>query len=143
VADSDRNAAQKRARTADAYLELVQRFPLRHLKTDRELTAAIDVLKTLLVRGDLAPGEQDYLDVLTDLVERYEEKANPMPAVSDAAMLRHLLDARGITQVELSSEVGIAMSTISEVLHGKRELNRKQIASLSQFFKVDPSVFLA
>jgi HTH-type transcriptional regulator/antitoxin HigA len=143
VADSNRNAAQKRARRPDAYLELVQRFPLRHLKTDRELSTAIEIMKTLLVRGDLASGEQDYLDVLTDIIERYEDKAHPMPAVSDAAMLGHLLGARGITQVELSSEVGIAMSTISEVLHGKRELNRKQIASLAEFFKVDPSVFLA
>jgi HTH-type transcriptional regulator / antitoxin HigA len=66
-----------------------------------------------------------------------------MPEVSDAAMLRHLIDASGVTQSKLAAEVGISMSTISEVLHGKRELNRKQITSLAQYFRVDPGVFLA
>ena len=138
---------KKRARThpkkSDAYLELVQRFPLKHLRSDREPAAAIEMLKSLLIRGDLAPGEQDYLDVLTDIVERYEDEAHPMPEVSDAEMLRHLIGASGLTQSKLAADVGIAMSTISEVLHGKRELNRKQITSLAQYFKVDPGVFPA
>ena len=56
-------------------------------------------LTSLLVRGNLTPGEQDYLDVLTDIVERYEDETHPMPEVSDAAMLRHLIDASGVTQV--------------------------------------------
>jgi antitoxin component HigA of HigAB toxin-antitoxin module len=58
-------------------------------------------------------------DVLTDIVERYENQTHPMPEVSDAAMLRHLIDACGVTQSKLSADVGISMSTISEVLHGK------------------------
>jgi HTH-type transcriptional regulator/antitoxin HigA len=36
---------------------------------------------------------------------------------------------------------GVAESTISEVLSGKRKLNRKQIGKLAQFFHVDPGVF--
>jgi HTH-type transcriptional regulator/antitoxin HigA len=101
------------------------------------------MLKSLLIRGDLASGEQDYLDVFTDLVERYEVETHPMPEVSDAAMLRHVIDASGVTQSQLAAEVGISMSTISEVLHGKRELNRKHVTALARYFKVDPGVFLA
>jgi antitoxin component HigA of HigAB toxin-antitoxin module len=82
-------------------------------------------------------------DVLTDIVERYENQTHPMPEVSDAAMLRHLIDASGVTQSKLSADVGISMSEISEVLHGKQELNRKQITSLAQHFRVDPGVFLS
>jgi HTH-type transcriptional regulator / antitoxin HigA len=139
----DRKGASTRPKKSDAYLELVQRFPLKHLRSDRELAVAIEMLKSLLIRGDLAPGEQDYLDVLTDIIERYEDETHPMPEVSDAAMLRHLIDASGVTQSKLAAEVGISMSTISEVLHGKRELNRKQITSLAEYFRVDPGVFLA
>ena len=140
---SNRKGVRTNWKKCDVYFELVQRFPLRHLRSDRELVAAIDMLKALLIRGDLAPGEQDYLDVLTDLIGAYEDETHPMPEVSDAAMLGHLIDARGVTQSRLSAEVGISMSTISEVLHGKRQLNRKQITSLAQYFKVDPGVFLA
>jgi HTH-type transcriptional regulator / antitoxin HigA len=123
------------------YFELVREFPLRHLKSDRELAEAIKTIKALLVRGKLTRGQQDYLDVLTDIVEKYETEHCPMSAVSDGDMLRHLLDARQITQAKLSGDVRIPMSTISEVLHGKKKLTRRQIRSLADYFHVDPAAF--
>ena len=63
-----------------------------------------------------------------------------MSPVSDAVMLRHLVDARN-TQSKLSAEVKIPMSTISEVLNGKRRLNRNHIAAVCRFFGVSPAVF--
>ncbi len=123
------------------YLELVQRFPLRPIRSDGELDAAIRVIDSLIIRGDLDPGEQDYLDVLTDLVEKYEAAEHPMPPVSDAAMLRHLMEARGVNQSKLADDVGIAVSTICEVLAGKRQLIRRHISVLAKYFNVNPGVF--
>ncbi len=143
MAGLKKNRDATHVKKKDDYLDLVEKFPLKHLRSDRDLAAAIEVIKTLLLRGDLASGEQDYLDVLTDLVERYEREMHPMPPLSDAEMLRHLIEARAVAQSELSLEVGMPMSTISEVLHGKRELNRKHIAALAKYFGVDPGVFLA
>jgi HTH-type transcriptional regulator / antitoxin HigA len=125
------------------YLELVQAFPLRHLQSDRELDEAIKVIDSLIVRSDLSRGEQDYLDVLTDIVERYETENCPISPVSDADMLHHLIEARGITQAKLSADVNISMSSISEILHGKKKLTRKHIGILAEYFGVAPSVFLA
>jgi HTH-type transcriptional regulator/antitoxin HigA len=127
----------------DHYLELVRNFPLRPLRTDKELGRAIEVIDSLIIRGDLDSGEQDYLDILTDIVEKYEAAEHPMPQVSDAVMLRHLIDARGITQSKLATAVKIPMSTISEVLNDKRRLNRNHIAVISKFFGVSSSVFQA
>ena len=126
----------------DSYLELVLKFPLRPLRTDKELDRAVEMIDSLIVRGDLEPGEQDYLDILTDIVERYERVELPMPPVSDAALLRHLIDARGVTQSKLAADVQIPMSTISEVLSGKRRLNRNHIAVLAKYFGVSLAAFL-
>lgn len=125
----------------DRYLELVQRFPLRPLRTDADLDAAVAVVDELLDRGTLSAAEQDYLDVLSDLVEVYENEAVPMRAVGDAEMLRVLVENRGVTQAELAKQSRIAESTISEVLAGKRKLNRTQIGKLARFFHVEPGVF--
>ncbi len=124
-------------------MTLVSEFPLRPLRSDDDLHCAIKMIDSLLVRGDLDPGEQDYLDILTDIVERYETVEHPMPTVSDAAMLRHLIEARGVTQSQLASDVKIPMSTISEVLNGKRRLNRTHIAALSRYFGISSAVFQA
>ena len=83
------------------------------------------MVDSLLDRRDLAPDEEDYLEVLGDLIEQYEGEAHPMPPVSDEEMLRHLIEAKGVSQTEVSKATGIADSTISEVLKGKRSLNRK------------------
>lgn len=125
----------------DHYLKLVRKFPLRPLRSDSELDDAIRMIDSLIIRGDLDVGEQDYLDILTDIVERYEAEEHPMPPVSDADMLRHLIEARGISQSKLAADVKISMSTISEVLNGKRQLNRNHISALSKYFGVPSSVF--
>ena len=134
-----------RKRTEDTYLELVHRFPLRPIRTESELDRAIAVINQLLDRDDLDPGEDDYLDVLGDLVKRYEDKAYPMPTddLTDAEMLEHLIEAKGVKQVEVARGAGIAESTLSEVLAGKRKLTRGQVEKLARYFHVEPGVFFS
>jgi HTH-type transcriptional regulator/antitoxin HigA len=125
----------------DRYLELVRRFPLRPLRSDADLDAAVAVVDELLDRDHLSDAEQDYLDVLSDLIEAYEAEAVPIRPVGDADMLRFLIENRGTTQAKVAKEAGIAESTISEVLAGKRTLNRSQIGKLARYFHVEPGAF--
>ena len=128
-------------KTEDRYLDLVRRFPLRPLRTEAELDAAIAVIDGLLDRPTLTAPEQDYLDVLGDLVERYEDKHHPINNVSDAGLLEHLIEAKGVTQAAVARATGIAESRLSEVLRGKRQLTRAQITKLAAYFQVAPAVF--
>ncbi len=123
------------------YFDLVRRFPLRPLRSEEELDRAIATVDSLLDREALGVDEQDYLDVLSDLVERYERDEHPMAPLPDGQLLAHLVEARGVTQAELARETEIAESTISEVLSGKRALNRKHIGKLSRYFGVQPGTF--
>lgn len=125
----------------DSYLDLVLRFPLRPIHNETELDRAIAIIDELLDQHNLDSGERDYLDVLSDLVERYEEETYPDPAVADGPMLRFLMEAKEVNQKEVAKGTKIATSTISEVLAGKRLLNRGQIGQLARYFHVEPSVF--
>ena len=128
-------------RVPDKYLKLVRRFPLRPLRSDEELDQAITVINSLLDRDDLDPAEADYLDVLGDLVERYETEEHPIGGVTDAEVLGHLIEARGVTQAQVARATGIAVSTVSELLSGKRKMSRSHIGKLAHYFHVDPGVF--
>ncbi len=128
-------------RRQDRYLELVQRFPLRPIRTDDEHAAAIRMIDTLIDLPTLAPPEQDYLEVIADLVEAYEDVHEPEPEVSDAEMLAYLMEIQGRTQTDVARGAKIAASTVSEVLSGKRKLNRAQIGKLARYFHVGPGVF--
>ena len=125
----------------DRYIELVRRFPLRPIRSDEELDDAVRMVDSLVGKPSLSQEEDDYLEVLGGLVEAYETEVHPMPPLPDAELLRHLIDARGVSQTEVAEGTGIADSTISEVLKGKRSLNRAHIAKLSRYFHVSADVF--
>jgi HTH-type transcriptional regulator / antitoxin HigA len=125
-----------------AYLTLIRRFPLRPIRTDAELDAASTIIDELTERDDLSPAESDYLDVLGDLVEKYEDEHVEMPHVSDGAMLRCLMEDNGVRQADIVRGTGISKTVLSLVLSGKRNLTREHIEALSRYFRVTPAVFL-
>lgn len=57
------------------YLSLVRRCPLRPIRSASELDRAIATLNWLIDKGTAglrSPSEEDYMDVLGDLIEHYE-----------------------------------------------------------------------
>jgi len=124
----------------DSYLELVIAFPLSSIRSERHLAEAQKVMDQLLSKRKLDEGEETYLDALSDLVAVYEDEHHPIKPGSDADMLRHLLDAKGVTQARLSQQTGIAKSTISEVLAGKKPFSRQVMRKLADYFGVDVGI---
>jgi HTH-type transcriptional regulator/antitoxin HigA len=129
-------------KTAPAsYFRLVERFPLTSIRDDDHLRQAIAMLNEVLAaRKDR--GTELYLDALTDLVETYERDHEPLGEASQADVLRELMRLHGLTQQGLEAAVGIAQSTISAVLNGKRSLTVDQMIVLADHFATSPSVFL-
>jgi HTH-type transcriptional regulator/antitoxin HigA len=126
----------------DKYLDLVRKFPLRPVRSENDLDRAIAVVNGLIDRPALSRMERDYLEVLGRLVREYEAQHIPMPEVSDDRMLRHLMEAKEVNQSEVARATRIANSTISAVLAGQRRLTREQLGRLSDYFHVEPGVFL-
>ncbi len=125
------------------YMDLIARFPLRPLRSDRDLDRAAEIANSLAIRDDLTQGERDYLDVLSDVIEKYENIHYPAQDVSGVELLRYLLNERGKPQAEVARELGMSPSTISEILSGKRDFGRKYIEAFSRYFSVSPATFLA
>jgi HTH-type transcriptional regulator / antitoxin HigA len=128
-------------RVSDAYFALVRQFALIHIRDDDHLAEALDVLDGLLAR-DLDAGAREYVDVLTDLIECYEDEHVAIPDASEADVLRELMRSNGLTQAEVKRKTGIAQSTISAVLNGDRSLTKDQVVVLAGLFHVSPAAFL-
>ncbi len=138
-----RTTFRLKGKSRDAYLELVLDFPLASIKSERHLAEAQRVIDRILARGRLNAGEETYLDALSDLVAAYEDEHHAIEPASDADMLRHLMDAKGLSQIQLSRETGLPKSTVSEVLAGKRPFSRPMIRKLAAYFNVGVSVLAA
>jgi HTH-type transcriptional regulator/antitoxin HigA len=135
------NETRPRGPTSHRYFDLVREFPLRPLRSDRELDQAIVVIDRLLARGRLASDEDDYLDVLSDLVEKYEDERYPIEPVSGIDALRHLVESSGKTRAAIAAEAALPESTLSEILSGRRRLNTRHIGVLARYFRVSPALF--
>jgi HTH-type transcriptional regulator/antitoxin HigA len=127
----------------DSYLELVRDFPLASIKSDDHLAHAQRVMDRLLAARDLDDGAALYLDALSDLVSTYENDHHAIGPASDADMLRHFMEAKGVTQAVLSRDLSMPKSTISEVLAGKKPFSRPMMRKLANYFNVDISILAA
>ena len=132
-----------KGKSRDSYMELVLDFPLASIKSDEHLAESQRVMDALLTRDKLDEGEETYLDALSDLVGSYEDEHHVIEPASDADMLRHLMEAREVSQIQLSRDTGLPKSTISEVLAGKKLFSRKMIHTLANYFCVDVGVLAA
>lgn len=125
----------------DTYFALVKRFPLTRIRDRDHFAEARTVLDGLL-RQSLDAGGEAYLDVLTDLVERYEAAHVPIPDAPVSDVLRELIDANDLSQQKLAEATGIAQSTISAILSGKRAPTPAQMTALGRHFGLPAAVFL-
>ena len=76
----------------------------------------------------------------SDLVRQYEQDAYPLPDISGTEMLRFLMEQHDLRQTDFTQEIG-SQGVVSEILAGKRELNRNHIAALANRFSVSPAAF--
>lgn len=125
-----------------SYHDLVARFPLVVLRNDEHLDSAIEIMEELIAM-ELDEGQESYLAVLENLIEAYEDEHVHIPEASESDVLRLLMESNGFTQSSLAKKIGVAQSTISDVLSGERSLTKDHIKRLSDFFGVGPGVFFA
>ena len=129
-----------KGKSRDTYMELVLAFPLSSIRSEAHLQAAQRVMDRLLAKRHLDAGTEMYLDALSDLVAIYEDEHHPIEPATDADLLRHLLEAKDVSQSQLCAASGIAKSSVSEILAGKKPFSRQMIRKLAEFFHVDASV---
>lgn len=125
-----------------AYQALIDRHPLRPIRTEADYDRAAAMLNTLVLR-DLTPGEDDYLDVLTGLVEAYDDVHYPVPAEDRTPLerVKSLMESSGMTSSQLGDIIQ-SRPAFSMFLSGARaELSKPQIRRLARHFRLDAGYF--
>jgi HTH-type transcriptional regulator/antitoxin HigA len=112
------------------------------IRTEDDYDQAVEHLNQLVDEVGLNEDHPLYelLDTLGTLIHVYEEQHEQIEATSGVEVLQYLMEEHGLTQSDLP-EVG-SQGVVSEILHGKRELNIRQIRALAHRFGVAPAVFL-
>ena len=123
------------------YIALVERFLLVPIRNESHLDQAAAIVDELTGKDRLSPEEEQYLDVISDLIEKYEEEHFPVGPASPAEVLQFLMEQNGLRQADLA-HLFSSKSNLSEVLSGRRELSKAQILRLAKYFRVSLALFL-
>jgi HTH-type transcriptional regulator/antitoxin HigA len=122
--------------------KMIERGAPHMIRTEGQLEAYTKALYRLTAEARPTRAQREAIDLLTLLIERYEEEHYSLPKASPADVLRFLLDQHGLKQRDIARDLG-GESVVSEVLSGKRKLNATHIEHLSSRFHVSPAVFFA
>ena len=123
------------------YLTLVRAFPPRPIRGDHEHGRAVEVVNGLLDRPALTAEEEDYLDVLGLLIAEYEDSIYEHPESTPLERLRYLMEEHALTQAELARRAGVAVTSLSDILNGKRRISPRVRAKFAECFGVSASFF--
>jgi HTH-type transcriptional regulator/antitoxin HigA len=110
------------------------------IHSGKQLERYTEALFNLTAKRRLNKVEEDTVELLTMLIERYEAAHYSLPEADPLEVLRFLMTSNGLTQRDLAKEFG-SESTASLVLSSKRELAKNHIRALSKRFHVSPAVF--
>ncbi len=110
------------------------------ITSDAQNERYISALLELEKKERLTAKEKEFAELLTVLIEAYEDEHYPIRDASPVEVLMHLMEANNLKQKDLAPLLG-SESVVSEVLRGKRELNKHHIERLSKRFGVSPAVF--
>ncbi|MGA7559866.1 MAG: hypothetical protein WCF61_15015 [Terriglobales bacterium] len=89
----------------------------------------------------MTAAERRMAELLTLLIEDFEEKHYALKTSSPVDVLNELVRANNLKQKDLLDVFGTP-SIVSEILHGKRQLTTEHIRRLSRRFHVSPEVFI-
>jgi HTH-type transcriptional regulator / antitoxin HigA len=90
---------------------------------------------------DLSPEEGRLLELLSMLLEDYENRVKPpLPKTDPGKMLAYLLEERGLRSADLVAVM--PKSRVSEIVGGKRAISKEQAKGLAEFFRVPVELFL-
>lgn len=124
------------------YGELLAESVPTVLRTEAEYDRAIEQIETLLKKGGRISAEQErLLDLISALVEKYEDEHFPIEPSAPHEILQHLMEARGLKQKDIVHLFGSSGRT-SEAINGHRPISKIQAKALADFFHVSTDLFL-
>ncbi|MFH2130722.1 MAG: transcriptional regulator [bacterium] len=113
---------------------------LKKPENDSELEKLIELSDFLIDDSANDSNLETLLELVGTLISEYEQNHIKEPEGTAIDAIRFFMGENGLRQKDLI-EIG-SPGVVSEILNGKRELNKRQIKALAKRFKCSPAIFI-
>lgn len=136
-------AAANRALNPKKYGQLLARVLPRAIETEKENERALEIVNELMSKGEgyLTVEEDMLLNLLVNLIEKFEAEHYHLNASTPRGILLELMEARDVQPRDLWEIFG-SKGTTSEVLSGKRGISKAHARALADYFDVSTELFI-
>jgi HTH-type transcriptional regulator / antitoxin HigA len=130
------------------YIDLLNqdRIIPKIIETQEEYDHFLAVTERLISKKQTRTSEETILfRLLVKLIRDYEEETYSLQEWSQTLphlLLQHLMDARGMKQVDLVGILSPSRGLVSSIVNGKRAISKSQAKKLGELFNISSSVFI-
>jgi HTH-type transcriptional regulator/antitoxin HigA len=112
------------------------------IRTEDEYHRQLSAAAALMEKPDDQVSEEEgrLLELLSILIEEYENREHPLPKAKPHKMLAYLLKEKNMKPSDLWTV--LPKSRVSEILNGKRNISKTQAKQLAELFHVPVDLFL-
>ncbi len=111
------------------------------IKTDTQYSQYCDRLEELVSTGRKTRLIQDEIELLTLLIEKYDEASNTFKDADPVKLLKNLMKDHKMKAIQLAKILNVSEGLISDILHYKKGLSKDTIRILSNTFKLNQEAF--
>ena len=113
---------------------------LHPIKTESDYQNALQEIERLFDAEPNSP-ECDRLDILTTLIEAYEQKHYPIEAPDPISAILYYLESRGLSQQDLAESIG-SQQQVTAILNRQQPLTLDLIRRLNQNLKIPAEILI-
>lgn len=119
----------------------MQPLPYKVIKTKAQYNKYCDALEALTDGGRKSKAVQDEIELLTLLIEKYDEEHSTFNDADPVELLKYLMNEHKMKAVDLAKLLGVSEGLVSDMLHYKKGLSKETIRILSERFKLNQDAF--
>jgi HTH-type transcriptional regulator/antitoxin HigA len=126
----------------EKYAKLLAKTLPQVITNEEENERMLALVEPIFDKGEkITAEEQVLLELLTRLIQDFEDKHYELKASTPRGILIELMEARGVKQNKLWELFG-SKGTASEVLSGRRSISKANAKKLAEFFNVSAELFI-
>jgi HTH-type transcriptional regulator / antitoxin HigA len=98
-------------------------------------------LEQLLTTDTKSKDIKDEIELLTLLIEKWDEEHNTFQKVNPIELLQHLIAEKKLKSKDLADVLKVSKGLVSDILNYKKGLSKEIIRVLAEYFKVSQEAF--
>ncbi len=111
------------------------------IKTKQQYKQYCDTLESLVEQGSKSKTVADEIELLTYLIEKWDNEHNSFSDTDPIALLKYLMENSELKPKDLVAILHVSKGLVSDILNYKKGLSKEIIRTLSAHFKVSQEAF--